>query len=166
MESQNWSHASSTEAHHVVPFNPSQGWDHRMVAMDTLSPSDSHPPSTGKEKQSSIKLRVLILNMLNCFKDYKSCIHILYHTFYCIQQKKTIFTMKQPYMLVIIHYWYHACWCLGDLKTQAISRHGIDQININILYVASEELRFIMYLEISRCSYQNLCIKIHISWPR
>ena len=35
---------------------------------------------------------------------------------------------------------YHACWCPGDLRSQGISRYGIDQISCNILSVVSEEL--------------------------
>ena len=39
--------------------------------------------------------QLLTLNMLNCFNDYKRCIHILYHIFNFVQQKKTRFTMEQ-----------------------------------------------------------------------
>ena len=71
----------------------------------------------------------LTLEMLNCFKYYKICIHILYHILDSVQQKKTKFIMELPYMLPILYCQYHACWCSGDLRSQGISRHGIDQIS-------------------------------------
>ena len=47
------------------------------------------------------------LNMLNCFRDYKRFIHILYHILdfvvNTIQQKKTKYTIEQPYMLSILY---------------------------------------------------------------
>ena len=41
--------------------------------------------------------------MLNCFKDYKICIHFAYHIFDFVQQKKAKFTMEQPYMVHILY---------------------------------------------------------------
>ena len=64
--------------------------------------------------------------MLNYFKGHKTCIHILYHSFDFVQQKKTKITMEQPYMLPILCSQYHSCWCPGDLSCQGIGRHGID----------------------------------------
>ena len=84
---------------------------------------------------------LITLSMLNCLKDYKRCIHILYHISEFVQQKKTNFTMGQPYMLLIPYCQYHACWCLVDSRSQGISRHDIDQISQNIPSLASEELR-------------------------
>ena len=84
----------------------------------------------------------LTLNMLNCFKDYKRWIHISYHIMECVQQKKIRFTMLQPYKLHILYCQYHACWCTGALRSQGISRHGIDPCSQNILSAASEELRY------------------------
>ena len=74
----------------------------------------------------------LTLNLLNCFKGYKICIHILYHTLDFVQQKKTKFTIEQPYMLPILWSQYHAGCCPGDLRSQGISRHGIDPKSRNI----------------------------------
>ena len=71
--------------------------------------------------------------MLYCFKDYKRCIHISYHILDCIQQKKPEFTKKQPYMLPTLYCQCHACWCPGSLKSTVASKHGIDQMNQNIL---------------------------------
>ena len=71
----------------------------------------------------------LTLKMLNCFEDYKRCIHVLYHILDFVQRKKTRFTMEQPYMLPILYCQYHSCWCPGDLRSQGISRNGIDQIS-------------------------------------
>ena len=45
------------------------------------------------------KMAQLILNMLNYFKDYKRCIHILYQIL-DIDQQKTYFTMGQPYFML------------------------------------------------------------------
>ena len=36
------------------------------------------------------------------------------------------FTMEQPYMLPILCWQYHACWCTGNFRSQGISRHGIN----------------------------------------
>ena len=36
-------------------------------------------------------------NVLNCFKDYKRCINSWCHILNFVQQKKTKFTMEQPY---------------------------------------------------------------------
>ena len=43
-------------------------------------------------------------------------------------------------MLPILYYQYYCCWCPGDLRSQCISRHGIDQISQNIPSLALEEL--------------------------
>ena len=47
---------------------------------------------------------------------------------------------QQTYMLPFLYCQYHFCWCHGDLKSQGISRRGIDQISWNIPSLASEEL--------------------------
>ena len=82
----------------------------------------------------------LTLNMLNCLKDLKRCIHILYHILDFVQRKKNKFTKEQPYMLPILFCQYHSCWCPGDFKSQVINRHGIDQLSQKILSLASKEL--------------------------
>ena len=74
---------------------------------------------------------VLTLNMLNCFEDCKRFHHISYHVLDFVQQKKTKLTMQQPYMLHILYCQCHACWCPGDLMSQCISRHVINQIILN-----------------------------------
>ena len=65
-------------------------------------------------KLSSIKILystkyqvTLTLNMLDCFKDYKRCIHILYHMLDSVQQKKS---KSQWSMMSSIQ--YHSCWSL------------------------------------------------------
>ena len=90
--------------------------------------------------QGSLLLINLIFNMLNCFKDFKICIHILYHSLDFVKLKKTKFIMEQPYMLPSLYCQYHVCWCPGDFWSQGISRHGIDQRSWNIPSLASEEL--------------------------
>ena len=87
-----------------------------------------------------IQKGILNLNMLKCFKDYKRFIHISYHILVVIQQNKAKFTMEQIYTLPILRCQYHACWCPGDLRSQGISRHCIDQISCNSLSLPSEEL--------------------------
>ena len=64
-----------------------------------------------------------------------------YHILDFVQQKKTKFTVTQPYILPILYCQYHACWCPGHLRSQDISRHGIDQIRWNIPSLASQELK-------------------------
>ena len=50
----------------------------------------------------------------------------MYHILDFVQQKKTRFTIEQPYMLPILYCQYHASWCSGDLRSQGISRDGTD----------------------------------------
>ena len=47
---------------------------------------------------------MLKLNMRNYFKDDKGCIHIPYHILDFIHQKKTKFTMQQPYIICYLSY--------------------------------------------------------------
>ena len=82
---------------------------------------------------------LLTLDVLSSFKDYKRCIHISYHILDFVQERKTKFTIEQPYMLHILYCQYHACWYPGNLRSQGISRHGIDQISRKYS-LASEEL--------------------------
>ena len=79
-----------------------------------------------------ILINKLSLNMLNCFEDYIRCMHISYHILDCVQHNKTKLTMEQPYMMPILPCQYHAYWCPSDIRSQGISRHGIDQISRNI----------------------------------
>ena len=39
---------------------------------------------------------------------------------------------SKPYMLPILYCQYHSCWSPGDLRSQGISKHGIDWISWNI----------------------------------
>ena len=48
--------------------------------------------------------------------------------------------MEQPYVLFILYCQYHSCWCSGILRSQGISKHGIDQIRQNIPSLASEDI--------------------------
>ena len=75
-------------------------------------------------------------------KDDKRGILILYHILDFIQQKKNKFTIELPFMLPILCCQYHGWWCLGDLRSQGISRHGIDLQSLNIPSQAWEELSF------------------------
>ena len=52
-------------------------------------------------------------------------------------------------MLSVLHSQYHACWCSGDLRSQGISRHGIDSQSWNIQFPASEELKLKFLLSLS-----------------
>ena len=89
--------------------------------------------------------RNLIPKMLNCFKNYKQCIHISYLILGC-SQHDTKFTMEQPYMLPILYCQYHACWCPGDLRARASAgmiltpRHGIFSSirRVNILWALAD----------------------------
>ena len=76
----------------------------------------------------------------SCFEDYQRCIHILYNILEFVLQKKTTFTMEQPYMMPILYWQYHGCWCSGDFRSQGISRHDIEPQSWNIPPPASEEL--------------------------
>ena len=97
-------------------------------------------PARADARRGHIFVVALTLNMLNCFEDYKICIHISYHILDFIQQKKIKVTMEQPYVLPILYCQCHACWCTGDFRSQCINRHGIDLQSRNIPSLASEEL--------------------------
>ena len=70
--------------------------------------------------------RLLILNMLNCFKYYKRCIHISYHILGVCSTEE-----DQIHYGVTLHVAYpilsrvqdHARWCPGDIMSQGIDRH-------------------------------------------
>ena len=66
--------------------------------------------------------------MLNCFKYYKRCIHTSYHMLDELGSQWS----NPRYMLPMLYGQYHVCWCTGDLRSQGISSHGIDQIRRNI----------------------------------
>ena len=55
--------------------------------------------------------------------------------------------MELPYMLPILYSQYHVCWGPGDLRSQGISTHGIDQISWNILSLASELVVLNLFVE-------------------
>ena len=59
-------------------------------------------------------------------------------------------TLKQQYMLSVLYFQYHACWCTGDFRSQCISRHGIDLWNIPS--PASEELIIYPFLPLQSSS--------------
>ena len=48
-------------------------------------------------------------------------------------------TLEQQCRLSVLHSQYHAGWCSGDFRSQAISRHGIDPQSRNVLSPVSEE---------------------------
>ena len=110
---------------------------------------------------------ILTLNMLNCFKDYKSCIHIPYHDF---DKQKIKFTMK-PYKLLILYCQYHACWCPVDLSRQGISRHGIYQVSqaseVNCIIKTKKYKRVIeiIYFPISK-PQKRVIYRTMIHWRR
>ena len=97
------------------------------------------------------RITLLTLNMLNYFKDDKRCIHISYRALYFLQQKKTKFTTGKPYILHIIYCQCYSFWCPGDLRNSGISRHGIEQICLNIPPLASEELTLIAFHQWKCC---------------
>ena len=90
--------------------------------------------------QSMDAFLLLTLNMLNCFKNYERYIHILNRVLDLTWPKLMALTLEQQYMLSALHTQYHACWWSGDVRSQSISRHGIDPQSENIPSPASEEL--------------------------
>ena len=66
----------------------------------------------------------LILDVLNCFKDYERCVYVSHHILNFVE-KKNRFTMKQHCILPILYCQCNACWCPGDLMSQGTSSHGI-----------------------------------------
>ena len=85
------------------------------------------------------------LNMLNCFEDYKRCIHILNSILELACSKYMKSTWKQQYMLFVFDSQYHACWCTGDFRSQGINSHSIDPKSQNIPSPASVELIMIIH---------------------
>ena len=64
-------------------------------------------------------------------------------------------------MLHTLYCQHHACWCPSDLRSQGISRHGIDHISRNIPSVASEELKFICVIHNSLILEHHSALEIH-----
>ena len=102
--------------------------------------------------------RHLTLNMLNCFKDYKRCIHILNHILDLARLKLMKLSLEQQYMLSFLHSQYHACWCTGNFRSQCISRHGVDLQNWNIPSPTSEDVYLLVFL--SSSLFENIVINL------
>ena len=68
----------------------------------------------------------MCVNMLNCFKDYETYIHVFNRILDLAWSKELKLTLEQQYMLSVLYSQYHACWCSGGFRSQGISRHGID----------------------------------------
>ena len=90
---------------------------------------------------------IVLKIILDCFKD-----NISYHIFDCLQYKNTQFTMEQHYILPILCCQYHACGCPGDLRSQGIRRHGIDQISQIIPSLAKVGLRNWIAVKCNLCT--------------
>ena len=76
--------------------------------------------------------------------------------------------MEQVYISPTIYYQYHACWSPGDLRSQGISRHGIDQLNQNIPSLASEELIWYIVNTIAAddlATWHMTLVKQHFHFP-
>ena len=69
---------------------------------------------------------ILTLNMRNFLKDYERYIHILNPILDLAWLNQMKLTLEQHYLLSVLQRQYHACWCLGDFRSQGISRDGID----------------------------------------
>ena len=82
-----------------------------------------------------------------CIYIYKICIHILHHIFDFVQQRKTRFTIEQPYMLPILYFQCHSCWCPGDLRSQPRTSEGmvLTPQSQNVPSPVSEELKYIFF---------------------
>ena len=70
--------------------------------------------------------KILSLNMLNCFKDYKRHNHILNHILDLAWSKLMKLILEQQCILFVLHSQYHACRCAGNFRNQGTNRHGID----------------------------------------
>ena len=117
-----------------------QLWRHRNVASICHKQPAPLPHDCSKLQDDLLSSYSLTPDMLNCYSDFKICIPIKCHFLYSIQQKKIKFTIEQLYILPIIDCQYHACWCHGDLRSQGISRHGIDQIRRTLPSLAPQGL--------------------------
>ena len=109
--------------------------------------------------------QISMFNMLNCFKHYKRDIQISYHILDVFQLKRTRFTMQQLYKLSILYCQYHSWWCSGDLWSQGINRHGIDQISCNVPSLASEKTMLQWKLPTNSgkyCCLLSICKKAYI----
>ena len=103
------------------------------------------------KKVYELQIQTLTINslVLTCWtisKIIKDVFIFCIVSWFLVQQKKTKFTMEQPYMLPTLYCQYHAYWCPGDLRSQGISRHGNDPQSRNIRSPALEELRYMFHL--------------------
>ena len=106
---------------------------------------------------------VSTLNMLNYFKDYKRCVHILNSILELPWPKQTKATPEQQHKLSALHGQYHACLCFDDFRIQGISRYGIDPQSWNIPIPESYGLNSITYMTRSKGSVTVQELRDHIS---
>ena len=69
----------------------------------------------------------LTLYVLNFSEERLTYIYILCHYSTLIKHRYLKSFLKQDEYLHILHSQYHYCWCPGDLRSQGISSHDIDQ---------------------------------------
>ena len=114
---------------------------------------------------------LLTLNILNCFQDYKRCIHISYHILDCFQQKKTKFTLEQLYngaypMLLIpclLMPWllkspgHQQTWYWPNKMEYSISISEEFTFKIHILFLL--ERGILLWLKINIWSFNSYLLK-------
>ena len=100
---------------------------------------------------------MITLNMLNCLKDYKRYTGIMNRILDLVWHKEMKSTLEQQYMLSVLHSQYHAC----DIRSQSISRHGIDPQSWNIPSPASEELMPIDWVIKTLCLTTYMEVLMH-----
>ena len=63
------------------------------------------------------------------FIKYQKCICIFNNFSILRWHRRLIFIPMEDKNLFILHGQYHGCWCLGDVRSQGISSHGIDIVS-------------------------------------
>ena len=86
-----------------------------------------------------VVLAIQTFNILNCFKDHKSHIHILKCILDLAWPKWMELVLEQQYMFVL-HCEHRARWCSAHFKRQCINSHGIEPQSWNISSPTSEGL--------------------------
>ena len=95
------------------------------------------------------------LNELNCFKAYKnySCFELYLGFGLTKVDEINSGTAKQQNVVLVLHSYYHVCWCYSDFRSQGISRHSIGRNIQNIPSPASPGRHWLRWLQLPCPNY-------------
>ena len=118
--------------HHHIQHNCSDNAQTRTLKKDTIAHPHTGAMGASYEYFTDKLLyynKAITIDSLTCWIILKIIIYIFtirIISWSLFSRRRPISTMEQSYMLLIQNSQYHTCWCPGNLRSQGISRHGID----------------------------------------